>query len=481
LEVCSKSSGDLRQTGAWLLAAVVEPLLEGHVTVEYQLNDGRKARKTVLPSSQDLRHTKVVAALPDKDEELDLFLQRELIPLSDDEWEPEHVPRPSVTIALMQPHFEDALGESDPRYAFEQAPVSVVAHDRMQRYQGCWHSQDGLVAWISGRRVIFTCGETYQVAPDDEDGLIWRQGELIFRATYREVIGPDGASKEELSWDARKWYKQPGDGRLQSVILKDGTYMPGRGGGVWSRRKRGNRLFAKSPELFRKIQEHPSSRRWYNDDLLNFDDKLEDGFRACFGREILLFDPSVDASLCEFVGRMRACLSSREAQGFTVAKRVQMIAKEVETAFGGPPAESVRIKARLTRRIDEGPVPPEDFPIGALIERPRERKGAGICRHRSFMFKFLCDTLDITKCAALGGIVAPEKVELIKRWPEEDGGVVQDHMWNVVKIDGKAYIMDCMSSADPLSSSDRVLTRSKGILAYKRLGGRAGLESLASF
>lgn len=274
-------------------------------------------------------------------------------------------------------------------------------------------------------------------------------------------------------WDTDRHRRQP----QPSMILDDGKYEPSENGQVNLRRSYAEQLFSQHPVLRRAVQKHPASQRFHEEASLRFGDVVSDGFRARFSREVLLVDSRLDADLREFLSTLRIQLRHHGLE-----ERIAMAARAVCNAFGGCASD---IDARWRKRCDEiNMPPPADTLLGKLLSREvagrLDRPGAGICRHRAILFKYVCDALRITECAVLTGVVAPpgaKNIESLRRTSPVD------HMWNVVRAEGTPYLMDCMFHPGELLAAQDLENIAIGVIpgtpySYHRIRGRAGLLSL---
>lgn len=259
-----------------------------------------------------------------------------------------------------------------------------------------------------------------------------------------------------------------------SVILDNGRYAPGKQGFTKLRVVKTDELLDRNPELQRKFLEDTASWRFSKRQMLRFKDRLTDGFRARYSRELLLFDASVDGTLRCFLQRLRSGLPpASEPQ----KERVRSLAMAVVDAFGGSLVDSA-LADRWDKRLRELRLdPPADLPIGKLMGGPsagRRRVGAGVCRHRAILLKYCCDVLGIAECALVTGVVMPAGARDLRETRHE---CQVDHMWNVVRIEGQLFLMDCMFFPGDLCDADDLSTF-LGIfrLEYHRIDGQAGLS-----
>ncbi len=84
--------------------------------------------------------------------------------------------------------------------------------------------------------------------------------------------------------------------------------------------------------------------------------------------------------------------------------------------------------------------------LGALIEI-----GVGLCRHRSILFKYLCDHMHRLPAEwglTAGGDAVPGAIpcQLVRgiHAAADGSGDIENHMWNVVRIGDKSFVVDVM-------------------------------------
>ncbi len=99
----------------------------------------------------------------------------------------------------------------------------------------------------------------------------------------------------------------------------------------------------------------------------------------------------------------------------------------------------------------------------------------GVCRHRSILYKYLCDHMHrfpeqwALSAAADGsgvvrGAIPCQLVRGVQSVSAAHGSdVAQNHMWNVVRLGSELYVVDVMQSAGQLLAAE-----SKEARAYQR-------------
>jgi len=106
----------------------------------------------------------------------------------------------------------------------------------------------------------------------------------------------------------------------------------------------------------------------------------------------------------------------------------------------------------------------------------RAEPGAGICRHRAIVMKYACDALRVAECALVSGVLTPAGM-ISNFGTARPGTKVEDHMWNVVRICGQCFLVDCSTSGSRLCQTASLLTDAYSF-SYHRAGGHSGLRSL---
>ena len=133
-------------------------------------------------------------------------------------------------------------------------------------------------------------------------------------------------------------------------------------------------------------------------------------------REILVVSP-------ETITYINTSIDSALLGISSLYNRMLLLAESVYRQFNTPPFESkvddfVKQHTNLTKIID--------------IKEFRDAQ-VGVCRHRSLLFKLLCDKAEIP-CRLIRGQAF-----------NYDGSFSINHAWNIVRIDGKSYGIDIMN------------------------------------
>lgn len=209
-----------------------------------------------------------------------------------------------------------------------------------------------------------------------------------------------------------------------------------------------------------------------------------DGFLARFSKELIYVNAEEDGKLREFLAFCRGLLNSCQNE----MQRVESISAGVSNALGGCPLErSVGAGLTLSQSVHalveesekekhENMLLGDFFCGGEEIFGKGSQPGAGICRHRSILFKYTCDALDICPCALIDGVM-PDKLKLLPQARERDEVNLRDdvgnfdHMWNVVHVQKKNFLVDALNFPGTLMSEDEVPDLP---VCFLRVNGGAG-------
>ncbi len=137
------------------------------------------------------------------------------------------------------------------------------------------------------------------------------------------------------------------------------------------------------------------------------------------------------------------------------------LASFVWQAFGGA---SIR-GDELDKKTQKVVVPLKKAGDGVVSLGDMIKNGVGVCRHCSILFKYLCD--HTCRFPAQWGHTASTALpcQLIRGVVPGSGALkFENHMWNVVLIGTRAYIMDVRNSPSALIDLE-----SKQALHYQRL------------
>eukprot|EP00930_Biecheleria_cincta_P007043 TRINITY_DN108185_c0_g1_i1.p1 TRINITY_DN108185_c0_g1~~TRINITY_DN108185_c0_g1_i1.p1 ORF type:complete len:352 (+),score=69.43 TRINITY_DN108185_c0_g1_i1:25-1080(+) len=249
-----------------------------------------------------------------------------------------------------------------------------------------------------------------------------------------------------------------------------------------AREKNTEKLFKQFPELGRRVLQHPASKSWNENRLLSFDETLNDGFCARFASEFLVFDRREDSVLEEFM----SLASARVLREKTAQAKVLVASEMVAHAFGG---QTQYVSINWRERVNELRIPEgELLHVGRLMNSPRRISGfpgAGMCRHRSFLLKYLLDALQVCPCAAVSGVIVPEGVKDVSKFRKEHG--FADHAWNCVVLGNEVKLLDVMNAPERLLKANGAnLELAEGDdersplskIQYYRFGGHAGVDSI---
>eukprot|EP00999_Lentomonas_sp_LEN2_P002867 NODE_731_length_1232_cov_309.337557_g691_i0.p1 GENE.NODE_731_length_1232_cov_309.337557_g691_i0~~NODE_731_length_1232_cov_309.337557_g691_i0.p1 ORF type:complete len:307 (+),score=42.64 NODE_731_length_1232_cov_309.337557_g691_i0:83-1003(+) len=218
---------------------------------------------------------------------------------------------------------------------------------------------------------------------------------------------------------------------------------------------------------------HPSSYLFSRKNLLDFDQKLEDGFYDCgrsvslptldylkaqephSGREVILVDRNTDAAFAEMVAKTQHNIDVAK----DIRSKVVLLSLSVSNFFGGTNASLISNteKGILDLKVKKSS---NILPLGELQY--------GVCRHRALAFKYICDLEEIP-CRLVRGDYFSEKG-------------TEGHAWNIVFIENRHYLVDIMHDPGCLydEGSEKAdhykrVTRETGELRY---AGGAGMASI---
>eukprot|EP00747_Dinoflagellata_sp_TGD_P091158 gnl/TRDRNA2_/TRDRNA2_164964_c0_seq4.p1 gnl/TRDRNA2_/TRDRNA2_164964_c0~~gnl/TRDRNA2_/TRDRNA2_164964_c0_seq4.p1 ORF type:complete len:388 (+),score=68.49 gnl/TRDRNA2_/TRDRNA2_164964_c0_seq4:72-1235(+) len=258
------------------------------------------------------------------------------------------------------------------------------------------------------------------------------------------------------------------------VDRSTGAYVPGTGphSNSATRKRFADQLFQQHPHVLEEIMQHPTSRKFHLQRALNYEDRLLDGFTARFSRELLYVDMKSDDRLRSFVRSVEVEVDDVHS----IEAKVLAVAQMVSEAFGGQPSRHNHVEQRLSHIIEKsGKQKYERFPIGMFLASGDEA-GAGICRHRSVLFKYVLDALRITPSAVFDGVMLQDDVTDVTKFRRDnmDTKGPPDHMWNVVSIRGKAFVIDVMNNPFELMDDKAIEEWESRGGSYHRIGGKSG-------
>lgn len=268
--------------------------------------------------------------------------------------------------------------------------------------------------------------------------------------------------------------------------IKGGRYVPGTEGNTAIRNVKANKLFRAHPSVKLHIDSNSASEIWNEHRMLTYGEALTDGFTARYAKELIHIDKNTDIKLREFLAFCRGLT----ANVTTEYEKARLVSEAVCEALGGAltgakGANAGQIlQARMDRLVKEsGKATHELMPLGETfcggeIFGLEGDPGAGICRHRSMLFKYACDELDICDCAMIDGMMPPSFVV-----SKDDSAPVQarefgnfDHMWNIVQADGNNYVVDALNWPGQLIDSKALEDLP---VKFRRINGKAGLSLFA--
>eukprot|EP00439_Symbiodinium_sp_Y106_P067107 s705_g11.t1 len=260
----------------------------------------------------------------------------------------------------------------------------------------------------------------------------------------------------------------------ESTIDANGHYRTGRMG--QTRKEAHEKLFRQRPSVEERVMKGPGAWKWKEKGRLDFDDVIGDGFCARYSKEFLVFNKKEDKVLAEFLEDLKAKCKRKSDQ----KDMVRLVAKEVSMAFGGL---DPKVASTWQKRIDVLALPVGDsLHIGKLMRQPGVRfTGAGMCRHRTLLFKYLMDELKVADCAALTGVIVPPDVTNVAKFRRENG--FADHAWNIVIINGTNNLLDIMNTPTELRTlndkGELQLKAGHTSYRYYRIEGGAGISLAA--
>eukprot|EP00931_Biecheleriopsis_adriatica_P059859 TRINITY_DN35887_c0_g1_i1.p1 TRINITY_DN35887_c0_g1~~TRINITY_DN35887_c0_g1_i1.p1 ORF type:complete len:418 (+),score=78.52 TRINITY_DN35887_c0_g1_i1:57-1310(+) len=259
--------------------------------------------------------------------------------------------------------------------------------------------------------------------------------------------------------------------------FKNGEYIPGRTGNTHHRNVLAEKLYKRHPSVLERIEHHEASEIWKQERLLHFGDKLTDGFTARFSKELIYVDQTCDCKLREFLAYCRGVTKFfDDSEQFQMA---QALSIAVCDALGGHAC--AELKLRMGRLVQESgkqrhePMPIGDTFCGGHIFGQACAPGAGLCRHRSILFKYVCDELEICDCALVDGMLPPSLMLQSSSVQQKarPNGQGFDHMWNIVRISGENYITDALNLPGQLLNAEGL----QGLpVQFCRIKGRSGLS-----
>eukprot|EP01156_Anaeramoeba_ignava_P014827 Anaeramoba_ignava/a610504_31.p1 GENE.a610504_31~~a610504_31.p1 ORF type:complete len:1030 (-),score=348.18 a610504_31:135-2972(-) len=215
-----------------------------------------------------------------------------------------------------------------------------------------------------------------------------------------------------------------------------------------------------SPTITNQEAKNPEaiSRLYYEQNVLNFNDIIIDGFydpgrSSSFlsfpehqkeevdvnSREILLVDINVDKPLETFRNNTVSTLKSIP----DARTRVLLLSLMVSNLFGGSHNPNIVFENSLNIRQLKKRFKSNIIPIGFI--------NYGLCRHRAIMFKYISDSLNIVEddhnlmiyTRVVRGVYAnPQEAD-------EIGG----HVWNIVRVYGTDYVLDVMFEPSKLQET----------------------------
>ncbi|CAJ1426225.1 unnamed protein product [Effrenium voratum] len=209
----------------------------------------------------------------------------------------------------------------------------------------------------------------------------------------------------------------------QKSCIQDGRYVPG--DQRKAKLKAAAQLYARRPSVEHKVRGLRTAAKWETDGLLDFNDRMEEGFAARYSKELLVFDMAKDRRLNKFMRNLKAEVSR---MGSGERQRILHVSRAVDRTFGGSSNEVPRDLERKIRELDLAKG--DNLYIGHLMQKSDEA-GAGLCRHRTLLFKYTMDRLNaeglVGQCAAVVGVMVSKGTTDVARFRKNMGWA--DHAW----------------------------------------------------
>lgn len=243
--------------------------------------------------------------------------------------------------------------------------------------------------------------------------------------------------------------------------IVDGCYKPGHNANI--RAAAMHEAFCEHPEMKEVILKHEMSRKFLEQRVLEYRDKLLDGFSARFSKEWLCFDSREDPGLRSFLEACERLVDEERSP----RQKVLAASMAVTVASGKQDGHFQWCE----RAKDAGlKSPTEPFHIGSMLCcRRLGIPGAGQCRHRSLLLKYVLDMLDVVPCAVMDGVVLNKDIADT----DSHQSAPQRHMWTVVWLEGQSWLLDMSAAPFLLMPGDFLNIHFQG---YHRVNGRAGLS-----
>lgn len=254
-------------------------------------------------------------------------------------------------------------------------------------------------------------------------------------------------------------------------LISDGRYTPGKMKQI--RDKAAGKLFLQRPSVKQKVMKSPASYKWQQEGRLDFQDQIEDGFAARYSKELLVLDAEEDRRLRDFVEEVKVALHGVQDQ----ARAILLVSDMIQKTLGGL---GRKVPEAFQKRIEDLKLPAGDsLYIGELMAGAQAGyMGSGMCRHRCLLFKYLAQRLKVCDCAAITGVIVPNDCQNVSKFRKENG--FADHAWNIVRLEGRNYLLDVMNmpkQLQSLNSTQKVQMKVHGeSYVYYRYDGGSGIS-----
>jgi len=256
-------------------------------------------------------------------------------------------------------------------------------------------------------------------------------------------------------------------------LISDGRYTPGKMKQI--RDKAAGKLFLQRPSVKQKVMKSPASYKWQQEGRLDFQDRIGDGFAARYSKELLVLDAEEDWRLRDFVEEVKVALLGVQDQ----YKAILLVSDMIQKTLGGLGS---KVQDAFQKRIQDLKLPQGDsLYIGELMAGAQAGyMGSGMCRHRCLLFKYLAQRLKVCDCAAITGVIVPNDCQNVSKFRKENG--FADHAWNIVRLEGRNYLLDVMNmpkQLQSLNSAEKVQMKVHGeSYVYYRYDGGSGLTQV---
>eukprot|EP00746_Dinoflagellata_sp_MGD_P070927 gnl/MRDRNA2_/MRDRNA2_28965_c0_seq1.p1 gnl/MRDRNA2_/MRDRNA2_28965_c0~~gnl/MRDRNA2_/MRDRNA2_28965_c0_seq1.p1 ORF type:complete len:588 (+),score=62.34 gnl/MRDRNA2_/MRDRNA2_28965_c0_seq1:108-1871(+) len=244
----------------------------------------------------------------------------------------------------------------------------------------------------------------------------------------------------------------------------------------------------KYPEIKAAIANHEASRHWLKHGCLGPDVKLTDGFTCieAAGVDLIVLDSSRDIRLQMLLQYVRSQLT------FDQEQNVRMVVDLVFETCGGTMTHEAMAAVNLKESF------PKENLLGQIIRHhnitgdthgnkynnAHVSEGKGVCRHRSLIFKYVCDQLRLCECWLVDGVAILQVGNESDIRDEEFRNQKLLHRWNVVSFNdasnqSRRALVDCMTGdfqIQPIEGEADQNFANDMRRHYFRINGRSGLS-----